>query len=79
MYALIQPAANLNFVTVWANILPAFQPQLNYFNNTKVKIPKKGLCNIANHNCPKLHTQLIHFDKIAVFVSAPLQGTLSKQ
>ena len=64
-YALIQPVANFNLATVWGHVLPSFQPDLNYFNNTKVKIPKKGLCNIANHNCTKLHNQLIRdrFDK----------------
>ena len=67
-YALIQPAANFNLATVnvRGHVLPSFQPHrcLNYFNNTKVKIPKTGLCNIANHICNKLHTQLIRFDKI---------------
>ena len=64
--ALSQPAANFNLATVRGHVLPSFQPHLNYFNNTKVKIPKKGLCNIANHICNKLHvhTQLIRFDKI---------------
>ena len=55
--SLLRPA------TVWGHV-PSFQPDLNYFNNTKVKIPKKGLFNIANHNCTKLHTQLIRFDNI---------------
>ena len=63
-YALIQPAASINLATVRAHVLESFQPQLNYFNNTKVKIQKQGLCNIANHNCIKKHTQLIRFDKI---------------
>ena len=62
--ALSQPAANFNLATVRGHVLPSFQPHLNYFNNTKVKIPKKGLFNIANHNCTKLHTQLICFDNI---------------
>ena len=56
-HSLLRPA------TVWGYV-PSFQPDLNYFNNTKVKIPKKGLFNIANHNCTKLHTQLIRFDNI---------------
>ena len=65
-YALIsiQPVANFNLATVRGHVLPSFQPHLNYFNNTKVKIPKEELCNIANHICNKLHTQLIRFDKI---------------
>jgi hypothetical protein len=63
-YALSQPAANFNLATVRGHVLPSFQPHLNYFNNTKVKIPKEELGNIANHICNKLHTQLIRFDKI---------------
>jgi hypothetical protein len=63
-YALSQPAANFNLATVRGHVLPSFQSHLNYFNNTKVKIPKEELCNIANHICNKLHTQLIRFDKI---------------
>ena len=63
-YALSQPAANFNLATVRGHVLPSFQPHLNYFNNTKVKIPKEELCNIANHIYNKLHTQLIRFDKI---------------
>ena len=63
-YALIQPAANFNLATVRGHVLPSFQPHLNYFNNTKAKITKEELCNIANHICNKLHTQLIRFDKI---------------
>ena len=62
--ALSQPAANFNLATVRGHVLPSFQPHLNYFNNTKVKIPKEELCNIANHFYNKLHTQLIRFDKI---------------
>jgi hypothetical protein len=51
--ALSQPAANFNLATVRGHVLPSFQPHLNYFNNTKVKIPKEELCNIANHICNK--------------------------
>ena len=54
-YALSQPAANFNLATVRGHVLPSFQPHLNYFNNTKVKIPKEELCNIANHIYNKLH------------------------
>ena len=65
MYACIQPAANFNLATVRAHILSAFQPQhFKLFQQHMGKIPQEGLCNIAKHNCPKLHTRLTHFDEI---------------
>ena len=71
-HSLLRPA------TVWGHV-PLFQPDLNYFNNTKVKIPKKGLFNIANHNCTKLHTQLIHFNNICCVCFGTTQAGNSVQ
>ena len=39
-YALIKPASNFKLATVRAHVMESFEPELNYFNNTKVKVPK---------------------------------------
>jgi len=75
-YALIQPAANFNLATVRAHVMESFEPELNYFNNTKVKVPKNKLCNLVNHQCDKNHSQLIRFDRIcAVCIGTTPNGT----
>ena len=43
-------AANFNLATVRAHVMESFEPELNYFNNTKVKVPKNKLCNLVNHH-----------------------------
>lgn len=64
IYAMVTPGANFNVATVHAHKLELYEPD-NYHNNTKVKVPKKKkLCYRPNHNCDKLHTQLIRFDKV---------------
>ena len=75
-YALIQPAANFNLATVRAHVMESFEPELNYFNNTKVKVPKNKLCNLVNHQCDKNHSQLIRFDRVcAVCIGTTPNGT----
>ena len=67
----LQPCA-----TVRAHVMESFEPELNYFNNTKVKVPKNKLCNLVNHHCDKNHSQLIRFDRIcAVCVGTTPNGT----
>ena len=64
-FALISPGATFNVATVRGHILDPLNPQSNYFNDCKVKIPVRDrLCQLHNHNCPKKHTQLIRFDHI---------------
>ena len=63
-FAMISPGATFNVATVRGHILAPLDPNSNYFNYTKVKIPKGGLCNRPNHQCPKIHTQLLRFDRI---------------
>lgn len=75
-FVLISPGSNFNVATVHGHKLELYEPT-NYFNYTKFKIPKNGLCHITNHNCPKLHTQLIHFDKVCcVCVATTPAGNL---
>ena len=40
-------SANFNLATVLvrAHVMESFEPELNYFNNIKVKVPKNKLCN----------------------------------
>ena len=63
-FALISPGATFNFATVQAHILQALGPMTNYFNCTQVTVPKGSLCQQRDHDCPKLHTQLICFAHI---------------
>jgi hypothetical protein len=76
-YALVTPGANFNVATVRAHKL-VLQSQANYHNNTMVKVPKpRKLCHQVNHNCPRLHTQLIRFDKVCcVCVASSPNGRL---
>ena len=77
-YAIVQPEATFNLATVRAHVLESLQPNSNYFNNTKVKVPKNMICNIVNHNCNKLHSQLIRFDRICgVCVGTTANGTFA--
>ena len=77
-YAIVQPGATFNLATVRAHVLESLQPNFNYFNNTKVKVPKNMICNIVNHNCNKLHSQLIRFDRICgVCVGTTANGTFA--
>ena len=52
---------------------------MNYFNYTQVKVPKGKLCQQRDHNCPKLHTQLIRFDLICAVClrTAPAGGIVN--
>lgn len=74
-FALISPGATFNVATVRAHVLQPLNPTTNDFNYTQVKVPKGKLCQQRDHNCPKLHTQLIRFDHIcAVCLRTALEG-----
>jgi hypothetical protein len=76
IYALVTPGANFNQATVHAHKLDLYQ-RSSYMNNTKVKVPKTGLCYQTNHNCNKHHTELIRFDKVCcVCVATTPAGNL---
>ena len=58
-FGMPSPGANLNVATVRAFVVQPLYPNSNYFNNTEAKNHKHGLCQLANHNCPKKQSQLI--------------------
>ena len=53
-FVLISPGAAFNVATVHACILEPYDPTINYFNYTFVKVPKEGFCHQRDHGCPNL-------------------------
>ena len=69
----------LSTSTECAHVLQPLNPTTNDFNYTQVKVPKGKLYQQRDHNCPKLHTQLIRFDHICAVClrTAPAGGIVN--